>query len=120
MWPTDTVCLCCVVTTGLSGPEEGLGAGLDSCVLPTRHEGISIVQTTDLYPLSLPPQPSFTLQGNVAFSKGCSPKGCGLYGVKHGNANLSLCSQELLRKIVEYYLVCMCSLLCVILCLSSL
>ena len=36
---------------GLSGPEEGLGAGLDSCVLPTRHEGISIVQTTDLYPL---------------------------------------------------------------------
>lgn len=35
---------------GLPGPEEGLGAGLDSCVLPTRHEGISIVQTTDLYP----------------------------------------------------------------------
>ena len=44
---------CVVVGTGLSGPEEGLGAGLDSCVLPTRHEGISIVQTTDLYPLTL-------------------------------------------------------------------
>ena len=37
---------------GLQGPSEGLGVGLDSCVLPTRHDGISIVQTTDLYPFS--------------------------------------------------------------------
>lgn len=34
---------------GLPEQGEGLGAGLDSCVLPTRHDGISIVQTTDLY-----------------------------------------------------------------------
>lgn len=33
--------------------EEGkIGVGMDSCVLPTRHEGIFIVQTTDFfYPL---------------------------------------------------------------------
>ena len=31
---------------------EQVGVGLDSCVLPTRHKGISIVQTTDFfYPL---------------------------------------------------------------------
>ncbi|XP_065827492.1 inactive selenide, water dikinase-like protein [Oscarella lobularis] len=31
---------------------ESLGAGLDCCVIPTRHEGISLVQTTDFfYPL---------------------------------------------------------------------
>jgi hypothetical protein len=51
------------VLTGLSGPEEGLGAGLDSCVLPTRHEGISIVQTTDFfYPLVEDPY----MQGKIA------------------------------------------------------
>lgn len=31
---------------------EEVGVGLDSCVLPTRHKGISLVQTTDFfYPL---------------------------------------------------------------------
>lgn len=36
---------------GLKHPgEEGIGVGLDSCVLPTRHEGLFLVQTTDLYP----------------------------------------------------------------------
>ena len=44
-------CMYCVCdSTGLPEQGEGLGAGLDSCVLPTRHEGLSIVQTTDLYP----------------------------------------------------------------------
>lgn len=27
-----------------------MGIGLDSCVLKTRHDGIYLVQTTDLYP----------------------------------------------------------------------
>ena len=36
---------------GLSGPVEGgVGIGLDSCVMPTRHKGFFLVQTTDLYP----------------------------------------------------------------------
>ena len=36
---------------GLSSPVEGgVGIGLDSCVMPTRHKGFFLVQTTDLYP----------------------------------------------------------------------
>ena len=36
---------------GLPRPEgEGMGIGLDSCVMPTRHSGIYLIQTTDLYP----------------------------------------------------------------------
>ena len=39
---------------GLSRPDgEAIGVGLDSCVLPTRHKGIFLVQTTDLYPYGL-------------------------------------------------------------------
>ena len=49
IYGTDDLVLC--VHTGLPKLGEGLGAGLDSCVLPTRHDGISIVQTTDLYPI---------------------------------------------------------------------
>ena len=29
---------------------DGVGVGMDSCVLPTRHHGYYLVQTTDLYP----------------------------------------------------------------------
>lgn len=40
-----------------------MGAGLDSCVLPTRHDGIFIVQTTDFfYPLVEDPY----MQGKIA------------------------------------------------------
>jgi len=40
-----------------------LGIGLDSCVIPTRHEGISLVQTTDFfYPLVDDPY----MQGKIA------------------------------------------------------
>ena len=43
------VCSC----AGLPRPEgEGIGVGLDSCVMPTRHKGLDLVQTTDLYPLA--------------------------------------------------------------------
>lgn len=35
--------------------------GLDSCVLPTRHDGISIVQSTDLYPCVVVVTVTFTL-----------------------------------------------------------
>lgn len=44
--------------------EEGkIGVGMDSCVLPTRHEGIFIVQTTDFfYPLVDDPY----MQGKIA------------------------------------------------------
>ena len=32
--------------------ENGIGIGLDSCVLPTKHEGVFLIQTTDFfYPL---------------------------------------------------------------------
>ncbi len=42
----------CCYPTGLSRPDgEAIGVGLDSCVLPTRHKGMFLVQTTDLYPL---------------------------------------------------------------------
>ena len=39
--------------TGLSSPSgEGvIGIGLDSCVMRTRHSGIFLIQTTDLYPI---------------------------------------------------------------------
>ena len=41
----------------------GLGIGLDSCVLPTRHKGVSLVQTTDFfYPLVEDPY----MQGKIA------------------------------------------------------
>ena len=41
----------CVFLLGLSRPEgESIGVGLDCCLLPTRHKGIHLVQTTDLYP----------------------------------------------------------------------
>ena len=41
-----------ILSTGLARPDgEGIGVGLDSCVMPTRHKGIFLVQTTDLYPL---------------------------------------------------------------------
>ena len=30
-----------------------MGVGMDSCVLPTRHHGYYLVQTTDLYPYNL-------------------------------------------------------------------
>ena len=41
---------------GLNRPsvEGSIGIGLDSCVIPTRHSGVSLVQTTDLYPLQTP------------------------------------------------------------------
>jgi len=40
-----------------------LGIGLDSCVLPTRHKGIRLVQTTDFfYPLVDDPY----MQGKIA------------------------------------------------------
>jgi len=43
--------------------DSYLGIGLDSCVIPTRHKGISIVQTTDFfYPLVDDPY----LQGKIA------------------------------------------------------
>lgn len=48
------------------GVEHGdgkIGIGLDSCVLPTRHPGISLVQTTDFfYPLVDDPY----IQGKIA------------------------------------------------------
>ena len=43
--------------------EKQIGIGLDSCVLPTRHPGISLVQTTDFfYPLVEDPY----MQGKIA------------------------------------------------------
>ena len=41
-----------VLVTGLPSPsgEGTIGIGLDSCVMHTRHTGIYLVQTTDLYP----------------------------------------------------------------------
>ena len=43
--------------------EGQIGIGLDSCVLPTRHKGLSLVQTTDFfYPLVDDPY----LQGKIA------------------------------------------------------
>lgn len=43
--------------------EEQIGVGLDSCVLPTRHKGLSLVQTTDFfYPLVEDPY----MQGKIA------------------------------------------------------
>ena len=43
---------CNVVTPGLGRTDvgDGMGVGMDSCVLPTRHHGYYLVQTTDLYP----------------------------------------------------------------------
>ena len=36
----------------LTSDRPSVGIGLDSCVIPTRHEGISLVETTDFfYPL---------------------------------------------------------------------
>ena len=37
---------------GLQQPsgEGSVGVGLDSCVIPTRHKDMYLVQTTDLYP----------------------------------------------------------------------
>lgn len=32
---------------------DGVGVGMDSCVLPTRHHGYYLVQTTDLYPYNV-------------------------------------------------------------------
>lgn len=34
----------------VNGDGEHIGVGLDSCVVPTRHKGLSLIQTTDLYP----------------------------------------------------------------------
>jgi len=43
--------------------DKYLGIGLDSCVIPTRHKGINIVQTTDFfYPLVDDPY----IQGKIA------------------------------------------------------
>lgn len=43
--------------------EGQIGIGLDSCVLPTRHKGLSLVQTTDFfYPLVEDPY----MQGKIA------------------------------------------------------
>lgn len=43
--------------------EGQIGIGLDSCVLPTRHKGLSLVQTTDFfYPLVEDPY----IQGKIA------------------------------------------------------
>ena len=44
---------CHCFMTGLSSPSgEGvIGIGLDSCVMRTRHSGIFLIQTTDLYPM---------------------------------------------------------------------
>ena len=43
--------------------EGKIGVGMDSCVLPTRHPGISLVQTTDFfYPLVDDPY----MQGKIA------------------------------------------------------
>ena len=41
--------------TGLGNLDtgDGIGVGMDSCVLPTRHHGYYLVQTTDLYPHAL-------------------------------------------------------------------
>lgn len=38
---------------GLGRPsgEGSIGIGLDSCVIPTRHKGTTLIQTTDLYPM---------------------------------------------------------------------
>ena len=48
---------------GQKAGEGRIGIGLDSCVLPTRHEGISLVQTTDFfYPLVDDPY----VQGKIA------------------------------------------------------
>lgn len=54
------VCSC----AGLPRPEgEGIGVGLDSCVMPTRHKGLDLVQTTDFfYPLVEDPY----MQGKIA------------------------------------------------------
>ena len=35
----------------VNGDNEHIGVGLDSCVMPTRHSGLSLIQTTDLYPM---------------------------------------------------------------------
>lgn len=43
--------------------EGGVGIGLDSCVMPTRHKGVFLVQTTDFfYPLVEDPY----MQGRIA------------------------------------------------------
>lgn len=48
---------------GVEHGEGKIGIGLDSCVLPTRHRGISLVQTTDFfYPLVDDPY----MQGKIA------------------------------------------------------
>lgn len=37
---------------GLGQPDgEGMGIGLDSCVMKTKIEGVFLIQTTDLYPI---------------------------------------------------------------------
>lgn len=42
---------CIYTLKGLPKPiQGGIGVGLDSCVIPTRHPGFYLVQTTDLYP----------------------------------------------------------------------
>ena len=47
----------------LLGQDDSIGIGLDSCVLPTRHPGISLVETTDFfYPLVNDPY----LMGKIA------------------------------------------------------
>ena len=47
----------------LVGQQDSIGIGLDSCVLPTRHPGISLVETTDFfYPLINDPY----LMGKIA------------------------------------------------------
>ena len=48
---------------GVKKGEGKIGVGMDSCVLPSRHKGISIVQTTDFfYPLVDDPY----MQGKIA------------------------------------------------------
>lgn len=48
---------------GVENGEGQIGIGLDSCVLPTRHKGLSLVQTTDFfYPLVDDPY----MQGKIA------------------------------------------------------
>lgn len=71
---------------GLPRPEgEGMGIGLDSCVMPTRHSGIYLIQTTDFfYPLVEDPY----FQGKIA----CANVLSDLYamGVEHCDNMLML------------------------------
>ena len=47
---------------------EEVGVGLDSCVLPTRHKGVSLVQTTDFfYPLVEDPYMQVVIKNIVLY-----------------------------------------------------